>query len=302
MDRPYPRSRLSKRRKNNPRRRSYSFGVSSSSHSSDLSQSPSPHTSESEHASKAIANSKKKGFFPCNICDKVYTLRGSLDSHLKIHKPDAPRCQHCDKPFTHKSHLDVHLKSTRTACFRRRNKGKKKKKKPRHPCQDCSKTYGSATALKAHSKIHGIDAPKCETCGKLFPNAQKLEAHGNRKIPCVKKIKEEPPYFDNEKKQKKLEEREKKKRKQERRKRLRKQISSSSEEQSASNYDSDWQGDIHTERKEKKTVEPPRQKKRKVNPTPASEEVFVVLEGIFPSVSFPFVSTVLVFSKNIWIF
>ncbi len=79
---------------------------------------------------------------------------------------------------------------------------------------------------------------------------------------------------------------------------MRKQISSSFEEQSPTSYDSDREDDMYRERKEKKTVDPPRQKKRRMNTTPASEEVFVVLEGIFPSVSFPFVFTFLLLSKN----
>ncbi|XP_029617796.1 zinc finger and BTB domain-containing protein 26-like [Salmo trutta] len=51
--------------------------------------------------------------FQCKICGKTFTQKGSLLDHLNLHSGDKPhRCNYCDMVFAHKPVLRKHLKQT----------------------------------------------------------------------------------------------------------------------------------------------------------------------------------------------
>ena len=56
----------------------------------------------------------KKGPFKCSKCDKSYSRKGSLTSHLKYDCGSEPQfpCTFCDRRYKRKPSLRMHLKTT----------------------------------------------------------------------------------------------------------------------------------------------------------------------------------------------
>ena len=83
----------------------------------------------------------------CQICFKVYGLKGDLQRHLYIHDGLKPfDCDYCNKSFNDKNNLRVHM--------RRMHSGDTRDIE----CFYCCKKYVNQEAFRLHlKKIHGID-------------------------------------------------------------------------------------------------------------------------------------------------
>ncbi|XP_075150585.1 uncharacterized protein LOC142224688 isoform X1 [Haematobia irritans] len=109
-------------------------------------------------------------YFKCNICGKVFTKRKYLISHIKMHDEKTFCCDMCDKKFVQKHSLDKH-KLTHLP-----------KSEKKFPCNDCGKFYANEYTLTQHQKAVHLNtyARVCEICGQIMPDSNTFKRHMER--------------------------------------------------------------------------------------------------------------------------
>lgn len=95
--------------------------------------------------------------YECQTCGKNFTQKGNLDTHVKIHTETKDhKCQYCDRGFTQRGNLKTHIRSIHT------------KEKP-YACGHCGKSFSQKGNMLTHFRTHDKEARfPCNVCGKTF--------------------------------------------------------------------------------------------------------------------------------------
>lgn len=103
--------------------------------------------------------------YECQSCGKNFTQKGNLDTHVKIHTETKDhKCQYCDRGFTQRGNLKTHIRSIHT------------KEKP-YACGHCGKAFSQKGNMLTHFRTHDKEARfPCNICGKTF--SQKVSSPG----------------------------------------------------------------------------------------------------------------------------
>lgn len=104
----------------------------------------------------------------CQICDKRFPTKSSLNRHSKLHLRSTDRpfpCDECDAMLASVASVKLHKSQVHD------------KIRP-FGCEICDKRFPFAADLKKHQYIHGGERPfKCEICDKTFITSYDMSRH-----------------------------------------------------------------------------------------------------------------------------
>ena len=100
----------------------------------------------------------------CTICGDGFTLKGTLQNHIKSHGEKQFKCQTCNKGFFTRGMLKRHeVIHTGEKSF---------------VCQECGKRFSQRSQLTNHTRLHTGETPfNCDNCGKKFKMKHHLTNH-----------------------------------------------------------------------------------------------------------------------------
>ena len=106
----------------------------------------------------------------CDKCSSFYKSKALYDQHMRTHEEGYVRpnftCEICDKSFTTKYVMSTHIKSEHLGIKRM------------FQCSQCGKKFRQRNSYKMHMNAHlGIKPYVCDLCGKSFSYHKSLKEH-----------------------------------------------------------------------------------------------------------------------------
>ena len=124
-----------------------------------------------EDCTSVIASVIEIKEYKCDLCDKVFKLKGNLSNHITtIHNKEeidnTNTCHICKKVLSNRGKLYRHIQTVH-------------EKSTKEECNICKKEYNSKDALNSHIKqIHEKSMiVKCSICDKIFTSNGNLTLH-----------------------------------------------------------------------------------------------------------------------------
>ncbi|CAK8686267.1 unnamed protein product [Clavelina lepadiformis] len=115
--------------------------------------------------------------YQCRVCCKSFSRNNTLKEHMRVHTGERPyQCKVCCKSFSRNSHLQLHMKV---------HTGERP-----YQCVVCCKSFSRNSDLKQHMKVHTGERPyQCKVCCKSFSQNNTLKQHmkvhtGERSYQC----------------------------------------------------------------------------------------------------------------------
>jgi len=100
----------------------------------------------------------------CSQCEKSYSSKNTLNTHLKKHTGEIHQCKDCNKSFSQRSSLTRHLKI---------HSGEKP-----HQCNQCDTAFFRKSSLLNHLRKHTGEKPyHCSECDFSFQGKDHLTRH-----------------------------------------------------------------------------------------------------------------------------
>lgn len=106
----------------------------------------------------------------CNVCNKTFHSRGSLEMHNKLkHKERTISCPLCPRMFAYKFLMNNHIAKAHHPSV-----------KSRHNCTSCDFWAKTEGALRIHQKrVHSVEPPlyACSVCNEKFSTKRSHKVH-----------------------------------------------------------------------------------------------------------------------------
>ncbi|KAJ6633299.1 Zinc finger and BTB domain-containing protein 41 [Pseudolycoriella hygida] len=103
--------------------------------------------------------------FVCNVCNKSFKSRQSVNAHIQRHIGQKLLCNICGKYLSNRNNLTKHYKTVHL-------------KEKRYQCPQCQKRYDSGYRLRIHQNSHeGIRLFGCPLCPQRFITSSALSRH-----------------------------------------------------------------------------------------------------------------------------
>ena len=155
----------------------------------------------------SVGKSSEKGITAtehiCNICQKQYKNRKTLQQHQNIHT-GKHKCQKCNAPFMSMSKLKSHyrdpnncltiqeIRSWKNVIANKFSENDARKEKEPQPevgkncfqCPECPNQYNKKNSLMVHRVMH-TGKYKCQKCKETFQSRSKLKKHINNPNSCL---------------------------------------------------------------------------------------------------------------------
>ncbi|CAG4956811.1 unnamed protein product [Colias eurytheme] len=122
---------------------------------------------EKKEKKKTKFGPKNQKNFPavCPECNKTFSNKYNMHSHMKLHQDQKFECAKCLKSYRSKGALVQHMEVV--------HEGKLK-----HVCSTCGEGFPTRVDRDVHARLHTGDTPyECEYCGKAYRAKNTLRAH-----------------------------------------------------------------------------------------------------------------------------
>uniref|UniRef100_A0A1A7WN82 C2H2-type domain-containing protein n=1 Tax=Iconisemion striatum TaxID=60296 RepID=A0A1A7WN82_9TELE len=165
-----------------------------------------PKDNPSDQRNSAVENNPKN--FPCRCCNKMFTTKGGLHTHMRYHKT----CQGCRNVFPYVEYTNIHKQSckiykkwikkeannSKNACEEDDVPALSKsqvtiKEEPmeisvnpmevlpvRHFCKICNMKFKVKTKFDKHMRLHTDNTWPCSVCSRSFCSLGSLKGHTTR--------------------------------------------------------------------------------------------------------------------------
>ena len=111
--------------------------------------------------------SREKKPFLCLICDKHFSQKHLVKSHIRSHTGEKPfTCSICNRSFSDRCNLTNHLRNCHLD------------QKQENKCSICNKSFSMKSTLNRHHITHTGEKPHwCSLCHESFSQKTSLQKH-----------------------------------------------------------------------------------------------------------------------------